>query len=63
MKNAKDIITYLEAERIKAFKNYAQWKDISPSEAQKYIIKATTIEGILDDIAPFEEELTKDTEK
>lgn len=60
MKNAKDIIYYLETQRREAYKNHAEWKDISPSEAQKYIIKATTIEGILDDIAPFEERLTKE---
>lgn len=60
MNTAKDIIAYLEAELEAAHTRHKYWKDISPTEAQKHIIRATTIEGILDDIAPFEERLTKE---
>lgn len=60
MKNAKDIIYYLETQRREAYKNHAEWKDVSPTEAQKHIIMATTIEGILNEIYPFEERLVEE---
>ena len=56
MKTAAEIISYLDAEREESFKQYDYWKEIDPSEAKKYMIKATTIENILDDIDPFAEQ-------
>lgn len=50
MNTAKDIIAYLDAKLQEAYSQHEYWKEIDPSEAKKYIIKATTIESILDDI-------------
>lgn len=52
---AKEIISYLEAELEESYKNHEYWKEIDPSEAKIYRIRATTIESILDKINPFEE--------
>lgn len=56
MKTAKEIISHIEAELEDIYKQYHHWKDIDTSEAAKYLIKANTLESVLEQIDPLEEE-------
>lgn len=50
MKTAKEIIKYLEQERKDAYFMYDEMKKADKQRAMAYMIKATTIEQILDAI-------------
>ena len=59
MKTAEEIVLHIEAELEEIRKQYKYWKDIDPSEAAKYLTKANTLESILEEIDPPEEEIAE----
>lgn len=50
MKTAEEIITYMEAELAEAFELHEQAKGNNAQEALFYILKATTITNLLEEI-------------
>ena len=50
MKTVKEIIEFLEAELAEAFELHDQTKGKDATQALAYIIKATTIQHLLDEI-------------
>ena len=59
MKTAEEIVLHIEAELEEIRKQYKYWKDIDPSEAAKYLTKANTLESILEEIDPPDEEIAE----
>lgn len=60
MNTVKDIVSYLEAEVEEAYNKHKYWKTIDSSEAGKYLTKAYTLEHVLEEIEPPEEQAAEE---
>lgn len=60
MNTVKDIVSYLEAEVEEAYNKHKYWKTIDSSEAGKYLTKAYTLEHVLEEIEPTEEQAAEE---
>lgn len=59
MKTKEEIVTFMEQELENANEGWAHWKSIDSSEAMKYRVKANTLEHLLEEIDPVEDQEQK----
>lgn len=59
MKTKEEIVAFMEQELENAKKEWGRWKSIDSSEAMKYRVKANTLEHLLEEIDPVENQTTK----